>query len=100
LICGERIHDELKEQLDVFDKKEAEKEVEEMKLKLTIEEAEQIACALCFGQIELEAHAHEMDRYTEDRSQVEEAAQFYEQMCKRFREAAEKSKGSVTVDIE
>lgn len=71
-----------------------------MKLKLTVYEAEQIACALCFAQIELEAHAHEMDRYTEDRRQTEEAALFYEQMCKRFRDAAEKSKEVVTVDIE
>lgn len=71
-----------------------------MKLKLTFEEVERIACALCFCQIELEAHAHEMDRYTEERRQAEEAAEFYEQMCKRFREAAEKSKGSVTIDIE
>lgn len=71
-----------------------------MRLKLTVHEAERIACALCFAQIELEAHAHEMDRYTEDRRQTEESALFYEQMCKRFREAAEKSKGSVTVDIE
>ena len=71
-----------------------------MKIRLSVEEAESIACALCFAQIELEAHAHEMDRYTEDRRQTEESALFYEQMCKRFREAAEKSKGSVTVDIE
>ena len=71
-----------------------------MKIRLTVEEAERIACALCFCQIELEAHAHEMDRYTEDRKQTEEAAQFYEQMCKRFRDAADKSKGSVTIDIE
>lgn len=71
-----------------------------MKLKLTVHEAEQIACALCFCQIELEAHAHEMDRYTEDRRQEEEAALFYEKMCKRFREAAEKSKEVVTIDIE
>ena len=71
-----------------------------MKIRLTVEEAESIACALCFAQIELEAHAHEMDRYTEDRRQTEESALFYEQMCKRFREAAEKSKRGVTVDIE
>ena len=69
-----------------------------MKIRLTEHEAERIACALCFAQIELKAHALDMDRYTEDRSQVEEAAQFYEQMCKRFREAAEKSKGSVNDD--
>lgn len=71
-----------------------------MKLKLTVHEAERIACALCFCQIELEAHANEMGKYTEDRQQAEEAAQFYEQMCKRFRDAAEKSKEVVTVDIE
>ena len=50
-----------------------------MKLKLTVHEAERIACALCFCQIELEAHANEMGKYTEDRQQAEEAAQFYEQ---------------------
>ena len=71
-----------------------------MKLKLTVHEAERIACALCFCQIELEAHAHEMDIYTEDRLQAVEAARFYEKMCKRFRDAAEKSKEVVTVDIE
>lgn len=71
-----------------------------MKLKLTVEEAEQIACALCFCQIELEAHAHEMDRYKEDRRQAEESAEFYEKMCKRFRYAADKSKGCVAIDIE
>lgn len=71
-----------------------------MKIRLTVHEAERIACALCFCMIELEAHAHEMDRYTEDRRQAEEAAQFYEQMCKRFRDAAEKSKEVVTIDIE
>jgi hypothetical protein len=71
-----------------------------MKLKLTIEEVEHIACALCFAKIELEAHAHDMDRYTEDRRKTEESALFYEKMCKRFRDAAEKSKEVVTVDIE
>lgn len=71
-----------------------------MKIRLTVEEAEQVACALCFCQIELEAHAHEMDRYTEERRKTEESALFYENMCKRFRDAAEKSKGSVIVDIE
>lgn len=71
-----------------------------MKIRLTIEEAERIACALCFCQIELEAHAHEMDRYTEERRGTEESALFYEKMCKRFRDAAKKSKGSVIVDIE
>lgn len=71
-----------------------------MKIRLTVEEAERIACALCFAQIELEAHAHGMDRYTEDRRKTEESALFYEKMCKRFRDAAEKSKGCVTIDIE
>lgn len=71
-----------------------------MKIRLTAHEAERIACALCFCQIELEAHAHEMDRYTEERRQAEESAEFYEQMCKRFREASEKSKRCVTIDIE
>lgn len=71
-----------------------------MMIKLTLKEVERIACALCFCQIELEAHVHEMDRYTEERGQAEEAAHFYEQMCKHFRDAAEKSKGSVTIDIE
>lgn len=71
-----------------------------MKIRLTVHEAEQVACALCFAQIELEAHAHEMDKYTEERRQTEESALFYEQMCKRFRDATEKSKEVVTVDIE
>lgn len=71
-----------------------------MKIRLTIEEAERIACSLYFCQIEMEAHVLDMDRYTEERGQAEEAAHFYEQMFKRFRDAAEKSKGSVTVDIE
>lgn len=71
-----------------------------MKLKLTVHEAEHIARALYFCHNVMEAHAHEMDRYTEDRRQAEEAALFYEQMCKRFRDAAEKSKEVVTVDIE
>lgn len=71
-----------------------------MKIRLTVHEAERIACALCFAQIELEANAHEMDRYTEERGQAEEAALFYEQMCKRFRDALEKSKEVVTVDID
>jgi hypothetical protein len=71
-----------------------------MKIRLTIEEAEHIACALCFARIELEAHAQEMDRYTEDRRKTEESALFYEQMCKRFRDATEKSEEVVTVDID
>lgn len=71
-----------------------------MKIRLSVHEAERIACALCFCQIEMEAHANEMVRYTEDRRQAEEAAQFYEKMCKRFRESADKSKGSVTIDTD
>lgn len=71
-----------------------------MKIILTVEEAEQIACALCFCQIELESHAHDLDSDPEDRKKSALAAPFYEKMCKRFRDAAEKSKGSVTVDIE
>lgn len=71
-----------------------------MKLKLTVHEADHIARALCFCHIVLEANAHEMDRYTEDRRETEESAQFYEQMSKRFSDAAGKSKGCVTVDIE
>jgi hypothetical protein len=71
-----------------------------MNIRLTVHEAVQIACALGFAQIELEAHAHEMDKYTEDRQQTEEAAPFYEKMCKRFLDAAVKSKEVVTVDIE
>lgn len=71
-----------------------------MKIRLTVEEAENIACALCFAQIELEAHAHDPDGDPEDRKQSALAAPFYEKMCKRFREAAEKSKEVVTVDIE
>lgn len=71
-----------------------------MKLKLTVYEAEQIACALCFCQIELEAHAHDPNSDPAERWQSSEAAQFFEKMRKRFCDAAEKSKGSVTVDIE
>lgn len=75
-----------------------------MKIRLTVDEAEQIACALCFCQIELEAHAHDPDGDPEERKQSAEAAPFYEQMCKRFRGAAEKSQGwkggGVTIDIE
>lgn len=71
-----------------------------MKLKLTVHEAERIACALCFAQIELEAHALDPDGDLNERVHYASAAISYEQMCKRFREAAEKSKGSVTVDIE
>lgn len=71
-----------------------------MKIRLTVEEAERIACALCFAQIELEAHAHDPDGDSEERRQSAEAAPFYEKMCKRFRDAAEKSKEVVTVDIE
>ena len=71
-----------------------------MKLKLTVYEAEKIACALCFAQIELEAHAHDPDGDPDDRKKSAIAAPFYEKMCKRFRNAAEKSKGSVTIDIE
>lgn len=71
-----------------------------MKLKLTVHEAEKIACALCFAQIELKAHAHDPDGDPEERRQSAEAAPFYEKMCKRFRDAAEKSKEVVTVDIE
>ncbi len=71
-----------------------------MKLKLTVHEAEQIACALCFAQIELEAHAHDPDGDPDDRKKSAIAAPFYEKMFKRFRDAAEKSKGSVTIDIE
>lgn len=71
-----------------------------MKLKLTVNEAEHIACALCFCQIELKAHAHDPDGDPEERQQSAEAALFYEKMCKRFRDAVEKSKGVVTVDIE
>lgn len=71
-----------------------------MKIRLTVEEAEQIACALCFCQIELEANAHDPDIHPIHRMQSAEAAPFYEKWCKRFRDAAEKSKGSVTVDIE
>lgn len=32
-----------------------------MKIRLTGEEAERIACALCYAQIELEANAHDPD---------------------------------------
>ena len=71
-----------------------------MKIRLTVHEAERIACALCFCQIELEAHAHDPDGDAEERQQSVEAALFYEKMCKRFRDAAEKSKEVVTVDIE
>lgn len=71
-----------------------------MKLKFTVYEAEKIACALCFAQIELEAHAHDPDGNPEDRQQSAEAALFYGEMCKRFRDAAEKSKEVVTIDIE
>lgn len=71
-----------------------------MKIRLSDHEAERIACALCFAQIELEAHAHDPDGDPEERRQSAEAAPFYEKMCKRFREAAEKSEESVTVDFE
>lgn len=71
-----------------------------MKIRLKVEEAERIACALCFCQIELESHAHDPDGDPDDRKKSALAAPFYEKMCKRFRNAAEKSKGSVTVDIE
>ena len=70
-----------------------------MKLKLTVHEAERIACALCFCLIELEAHAHDPDRDPEERQQSAEAALFYEKMCKRFLDAADKSKEVVTFDI-
>lgn len=71
-----------------------------MKIRLSVHEAERIACALCFCQIELEAHAHDPDGDPEERQLSAGAALFYEKMCKRFRDAAEKSKGCVTVDIE
>ena len=71
-----------------------------MMLKLTVHEAERIACALCFCQIELEAHAHDPDGNPEERKKSALAAPFYEKMCKRFRDAAEKSKEVVTVDLE
>lgn len=71
-----------------------------MKIRLTVHEAERIACALCFCQIELEAHVHDPDGNPEDRKQSALAAPFYEKMCKRFLDVLEKSKGSVTVDIE
>ena len=71
-----------------------------MKIRLTVHEAEHIACALCFCRIELESHAHDPDGDPEERKQSAESALFYEKMCKRFRDAAEKSKEVVTVDIE
>lgn len=70
-----------------------------MKIRLTVEEAERIACALCFCQIELEANAHDPDIAPMHRGLCALSAEFYENMSKRFRDAAEKSKGSVTVDI-
>lgn len=71
-----------------------------MKIRLTVEEAEQIACALCYAQIELEANAHDPDGDPVERKQSAEAAPFYENMCKRFRTALVRSKGDVTIDIE
>lgn len=71
-----------------------------MKIRLTGEEAERIARALYFCQIELEAHAHDPDGDPYYRKKSALAAPFYEKMCKRFREAAEKSKGSVPIEIE
>lgn len=71
-----------------------------MKIRLTVEEAERIACALCFCQIELESHAHDPDGDPEDRKKSALAAPFYEKMCKRFRTALKRSKGDVTIDIE
>lgn len=71
-----------------------------MKIRLTVEEAERIACALCFCQIELEANAHDPDIASMHRELCALSAAFYESMSKRFRDAAEKSRGSVKVDIE
>lgn len=71
-----------------------------MKIRLTAHEAERIACALRFCHSALEAHANDPDGNLEERRKCAEAAHFYEKMCKRFRDVAEKSKEVVTVDIE
>ena len=71
-----------------------------MKIRLTVEEAERLACALCYCKIELEAQAHNPDVHPEHRKQAAMSAPFFEKWCNRFLDAAEKSKGVVTIDIE